>query len=347
MIEAKRERLERPLALTSGDPSGIGPEIALRAWLRTHDDAASPGFFIIADPAHLSDLAGHFGWTIPIAETDPAGASALFGRALPVVSLGQRIMGRPGEPDPRDAAATIASIERCVECVRLGLAPALVTNPISKEVLHRAGFPHPGHTEFLAELALRHFNETRRPVMMLWSADLAVVPATIHVPLKDVPRLLTSALLVETGRIVAHDLKHRFGIESPRLAFAGLNPHAGEGGDIGREDIDIIKPALAELAQDGIAVSGPHPADTLFHAEARKRYDAVITMYHDQALIPIKTLAFDQAVNVTLGLPFIRTSPDHGTAFDIAGKGLADPTSLLAALRLAQRLAFAECPVIS
>jgi 4-hydroxythreonine-4-phosphate dehydrogenase len=346
MNEARRERLEQPLALTSGDPSGIGPEIALRAWLQTHDDAASPGFFIIADPAHLSDLAQDLGWTIPIAETDPAGASALFGRALPVVPLGHRVLGKPGQPDPRDAAATIASIERCVECVRADLAPALVTNPISKEVLHRAGFAHPGHTEFLAELALRHFNETRRPVMMLWSPDLAVVPATIHVPLKEVPGLLTFALLVETGRIVAHDLKHRFGIASPRLAFAGLNPHAGEGGDMGREDIDIIKPALAELARD-IIVSGPHPADTLFHAEARKRYDAVIAMYHDQALIPIKTLAFDQAVNVTLGLPFIRTSPDHGTAFDIAGKGVADPTSLLAALRLAQRLAFAECPVIS
>jgi 4-hydroxythreonine-4-phosphate dehydrogenase len=346
MIEASRERLEQPLALTSGDPSGIGPEIALRAWLSTHDDKASPGFFIVADPAHLSSLARQFGWTVPIAETDPAGATALFERALPVVAIGHSVVGQPGQPHPQDAAATIASIERCVEFVRAGQASALVTNPISKEVLHRAGFRHPGHTEFLAELALRHFNESRRPVMMLWSPSLAVVPATIHVPLKDVPGLLTTALLIETGRIVAHDLKSRFGIDAPRLAFTGLNPHAGEGGDMGREEIDIIKPALVELAHD-IIVSGPHPGDTLFHAEARNHYDAVIAMYHDQALIPIKTLAFDQAVNVTLGLPFIRTSPDHGTAFDIAGRGVANPTSLLAALRLAQRLAFAECPVIS
>ncbi len=347
MIDAEPARFGHPLALTCGDPSGIGPEIALRALLRTHGDREAPAFFIIADPAHLSRLTHQFGWTIPIMETDPAGASSLFAEALPVVPLGLPILGRPGEPHPQDAPATIASIERCVDYVRKGLASAVVTNPISKEVLHRAGFVHPGHTEFLAELALRHFNETRRPVMMLWSPGLAVVPATIHIPLRDVPRVLTTALLVETGRIVAHDLRHRFGIDAPRLAFAGLNPHAGEGGDMGREDIDIIKPALAELTREGIAVSGPHPADTLFHAEARKRYDAVIAMYHDQALIPIKTLAFDQAVNVTLGLPFIRTSPDHGTAFDIAGKGVADPASLLAALQLAQRLAFAECPVIS
>jgi 4-hydroxythreonine-4-phosphate dehydrogenase len=180
--------------------------------------------------------------------------------------------------------------------------------------------------------------------MMLWSQELAVVPATIHIPLAEVPKALSRELIVETGRIVARDLKQRFGIAAPRLAFTGVNPHAGEGGDMGREEIDIIKPALAKLARD-IAVSGPHPADTLFHAEARKHYDTVIAMYHDQALIPIKTLAFDQAVNVTLGLPFVRTSPDHGTAFDIAGKGIARPASLLAALELAQRLALAECPV--
>jgi 4-hydroxythreonine-4-phosphate dehydrogenase len=338
MTEAALERSAEPLALTCGDPSGIGPEITLRAWLTTHDNRDAPAFFVVTDPAHISALAATLGWDVPIIEVDPANAEGSFRSALPVVPVGASIVGKPGMPDLHDALITIGSIEQCVDHVRTGKASALVTNPISKEVLHRAGFPHPGHTEFLAELALRHFHVERRPVMMLWSHELAVVPATIHIPLADVPRLLTFELLVETGRLVAHDLKHRFGIARPRLAFAGLNPHAGEGGDIGRQEIDIIKPALVELARD-IDVSGPHPADTLFHAEARRSYDAVIAMYHDQALIPIKTLAFDQAVNVTLGLPFIRTSPDHGTAYDIAGKGLARPTSLIAALRLAQRLA--------
>jgi 4-hydroxythreonine-4-phosphate dehydrogenase len=335
----ERETLDRPLALSCGDPSGIGPEIALQAWLATHQDDNAAAFFVVADPAQLARLAQQLGWDVPIAETSPALAQAYFRQALPVVPLTQSVLGKPGQPDLRDAASTISSIERCVEYVWKGDAAALVTNPISKEILHRAGFPHPGHTEFLAQLAMR-------PVMMLWSQDLAVVPATIHIPLAEVPRHLTFDLLVETGRIVATDLKHRFGVAQPRLAFTGLNPHAGEGGDMGREEIDIIKPALAELARE-IMVSGPHPADTLFHAEARKHYDAVIAMYHDQALIPIKTLAFDQAVNVTLGLPFIRTSPDHGTAFDIAGQGRANPASLLAALRLAQRLALAACPVTS
>jgi 4-hydroxythreonine-4-phosphate dehydrogenase len=344
MIDAQREKAGFPLALTCGDPSGIGPEIALRAWLTTHLNDQAPSFFIIADPGHLSALAARLGWDIPILETDPDKAAVLFQRGLPVVPIGRSVTGAPGRPDLKDASITIGSIERCVEYVRAGEAAAIVTNPISKEVLYRAGFSHPGHTEFLAELSLRHFDLRRRPVMMLWSEELAVVPATIHVPLAEVPRLLTFELLIETGRIVAHDLSHRFGVTRPRLAFTGLNPHAGEGGDMGREEIDVIRPALAELAKD-IVVSGPHPADTLFHAGARKHYDAVIAMYHDQALIPIKTLAFDQAVNVTLGLPFIRTSPDHGTAFDIAGQGVANPASLIAALQLAQRLARAECPV--
>jgi 4-hydroxythreonine-4-phosphate dehydrogenase len=344
MMPAQDERHGPPLALTCGDPSGIGPEIAMRTWLETRGDPQAPRFFIIGDPAYLAGLARQLGWPVAIAEADPAQARSLFAQALPVIPIGQSVMGQPGRPDPRDAQITIGAIERSVILVRTGEAAALVTNPISKEVLHRAGFAHPGHTEFLAELARLHFNETRRPVMMLWSPDLAVVPATIHIPLADVPAHLTRELLIETGRIVAHDLTRRFGIARPRLAFTGLNPHAGEAGDIGREEIDIIAPALAVLAQE-MVVSGPHPADTLFHARARQNYDAVIAMYHDQALVPIKTIAFDEAVNVTLGLPFIRTSPDHGTAFDIAGKGIANPASLLAALRLAQRLALAECPV--
>jgi 4-hydroxythreonine-4-phosphate dehydrogenase len=228
-----------------------------------------------------------------------------------------------------------------------GEAAAVVTNPVSKEILHRAGFKHPGQTEFMGELAQRLFGASGSPVMLLWSPTLAVVPATIHVPLASVPGLVTESLILDTVRIVARDFTTRFGIARPRIAVTGLNPHAGEGGDMGREEIDIIAPALARLAGEGYAVSGPHPADTLFHAAARARYDVAVTMYHDQALIPIKTLAFDSAVNVTLGLPFIRTSPDHGTAYDIAGQGVADASSLIAALGLAGRLSGqdrAACP---
>jgi len=338
-----------PLALTCGDPSGIGPEIALLAWLRTHDDPAASPFFIVGDAEHFSALAHKLGWAVPVAEATPDAASPLFPQALPVVSLGMRVAGASGQPEARDAAITIRSIEQCVTFVKEGLAAAVVTNPISKEVLHRSGFAHPGHTEFLAELALQHYGEKRRPVMMLWSPELAVVPATIHVPLTEVPKLLTKELLVETGHIVVRDMQRRFGLAHPRLVLTGLNPHAGEGGDMGHEEIDIIRPAVEALQRDlpEAQISGPHPADTLFHARARETYDACIGMYHDQALIPIKTLAFDTGVNVTLGLPFVRTSPDHGTAFDIAGKGIARPDSLLAAIALAARLTHAPLTAAS
>ena len=222
--------------------------------------------------------------------------------------------------------------------VRAGRAGAVVTNPIAKSVLYRAGFSHPGHTEFLAELAAQG-GLPPRPVMMLWSPILAVVPVTIHVALRDAIAHLTMEDIVATGRIVAHDLRTRFGIAQPRIAVSGLNPHAGEDGSLGREDIDIIAPAVAQLRKDGVDVRGPLSADTMFHEAARRTYDCALCMYHDQALIPIKTLAFDDGVNVTLGLPFVRTSPDHGTAFDIAGTGRANPSSLIAALRLAARMA--------
>jgi 4-hydroxythreonine-4-phosphate dehydrogenase len=339
---ARRDRL--PLALSRGDPAGIGPELALKAWLATHDDERAPAFVSVAEPDHLEALAADLRLVVPIERTDAMSAAGVFPRALPVLPLTSRVMSRPGAPQVEDAAATLASIETCVALVHAGEACAIVTNPISKESLYRAGFAHPGHTEFLAELAGRVFGVTARPVMLLWSPELAVVPATIHVPLADVPRRLTRALLVETGQIVARDFAARFGIANPRLAFTGLNPHAGEGGAMGREDIEIIAPAIAELAALGLKVSGPHPADTMFHQAARQAYDVAIAMYHDQALIPIKTLAFESAVNVTLGLPFVRTSPDHGTAFDIAGKGIADPQSLIAALRLADRLARQNLP---
>jgi 4-hydroxythreonine-4-phosphate dehydrogenase len=336
-----REVSALPLALTQGDPSGIGPEIAIKAWRKARDRQTHP-FFVLGDPAHFERVSRALRLEVPIAASTAEDAEGRFGHALPIVPLKASVIGTPGQPSPADAAATIEAIERAIEMVAAESACAIVTNPIAKEVLYTAGFPHPGHTEFLGELASRHFGQTAHPVMMLWSPDLAVVPATIHVPLADVPSRLTRDLLVETGRIVANDMVRRFCIAEPRLVFCGLNPHAGEGGSIGREEIDIISPAIEVLRRDGVRASGPFPADTLFHAAARTRYDAVIAMYHDQALIPIKTIAFDSAVNVTLGLPFVRTSPDHGTAFDIAGQGVADPSSLIAAIDLAARLARAD-----
>ncbi|MBG0809732.1 4-hydroxythreonine-4-phosphate dehydrogenase PdxA [Methylosinus sp. H3A] len=326
-----------PLALTQGDPSGIGPELTLKAWIARRARALPP-FFVLADPAQLARTAAALGLEIALREVAPQEARAVFDTALPVVPHGFSVCGAPGAADPADAVATIRSIERAVELVVGGEARALVTNPIAKNVLYAAGFAHPGHTEFLAALAERRFGRSFRPVMMLYAEELAVVPATIHVALAEVPRLLTRALLVETGEIVAADLTSRFGLASPRLAFAGLNPHAGESGAMGREEIEVIAPAVAELRARGIDASGPHPADTMFHAAARARYDVAICPTHDQALIPIKTLAFDRGVNVTLGLPFVRTSPDHGTAFDIAGKGIAEATSLIEAIRLADRM---------
>jgi len=328
-----------PLALTQGDPSGIGPELTLKAWLKTHDQPDAPPFLAVANPDRLAAIARDLDLKVPVKIVAGAEAAPVFRHALPVYALNHSVAGKPGTPDVRDAAGTIASIETCVRLIRAGEASAIVTNPIAKELFYRASFRHPGHTEFLAELAERYFDERARAVMLIWSPQFAVVPATIHVPLARVPALLTRELLVETGVIVAQGLASRFGIKSPRLAFTGLNPHAGEGGTMGREEIEIVAPALADLAASGVAVSGPHAADSLFRPGARKSYHAVVAMYHDQALIPVKTVAFERAVNVTLGLPLIRTSPDHGTAFDIAGKGIADPASLIAALRLAGKLA--------
>jgi 4-hydroxythreonine-4-phosphate dehydrogenase len=276
---------------------------------------------------------------IRLAESGPADVHARFRTALPVQPLGVAASAEPGKPDASSASAARAAIEQGVALVQRGQVSALVTNPIAKSVMQAAGFPFPGHTEFLAKLA-----GAARPVMLIWSEELAVVPVTIHVRLAEVPRLLTTDLIVETGRITARDLARRFGIAKPRLAVCGLNPHAGEHGMLGHEEEKIIRPAVERLKAEGIAASGPWSADTLFHREARKRYDVALGMYHDQVLVPAKTLAFDRAVNVTLGLPFVRTSPDHGTAFDLAGTGKADPSSLLAALRLARKLASAEAP---
>ena len=332
-----------PLLLTQGDPAGIGPELILKAWLR-REEARLPPFAAVADPGFLERVAQSQGWTIPIVPVDPSRIRAAFPDALPVVPLASPVSATPGRPDPAYASSVIESIETAVRLVRDGAASALVTNPIAKHVLYEAGFRHPGHTEFLAALAADAEGRVPHPVMMLWSEELAVVPVTVHIPLSAVPSRLTTDLIVLTGRIVARELRERFGISHPRLALAGLNPHAGENGAMGSEDLGIVAPAAEILRQEGIAVSGPLPADTMFHARARSRYDAALAMYHDQALIPIKTIAFDEAVNVTLGLPFVRTSPDHGTAFDIAGKGIAQPSSLEAAIRLAARLGARAAP---
>jgi 4-hydroxythreonine-4-phosphate dehydrogenase len=330
--------VEIPLALSVGDPSGVGPEIAIAAW-KARDALAVPPFYLLADPQLIAARAGHIGACVEIAETTAAQASRLFSRALPVVPLSARFVDSPGRPDAANAAGTVEAIDRAVADCLAGRAAAVVTCPIAKKPLYDAGFRFPGHTEYLAHLASLHTGTEVMPVMMLTGPDLSTVPVTIHIPLAKVPEALTTELIVATARITASDLVSRFGISKPRLAVAGLNPHAGEGGAMGIEDDQIIRPAIDILRAEGIAAFGPLPADTMFHARARLGYDVAICMYHDQALIPAKALAFDEAVNVTLGLPFIRTSPDHGTAFDIAGKGIARTDSLIAALKLARRLA--------
>jgi len=333
-----------PLALTLGDPAGIGPEIALAAW-RARAAYALPAFALIGDPDHLGRVAGHLGVETAIGVVASIEeAAAVFDEALPVLPLAASVSATPGVPDPANAPAVIESIDRAVALALAGRASGVVTCPIAKSVLYEAGFAHPGHTEYLAALAAAPGEAPPLSVMMLWSEGLAVVPVTVHIALADVPAALTRERILATARIVAHDLRTRFGVARPRLALAGLNPHAGEAGAMGREEIETIAPAIAALREEGIDATGPHPADTLFHARARAGYDAVLAMYHDQALVPIKTIAFDEAVNVTLGLPFVRTSPDHGTAFDIAGRGIARPDSLIAAIRLAGRLAGAAAP---
>jgi 4-hydroxythreonine-4-phosphate dehydrogenase len=331
----------QPLALTLGEPAGIGPDLALTVWHR-RAELNLPPFYIVADAEFLRRRAARLALDVPIATVTAATAAAAFASALPVVALDLAVSAEPGHPDRSSAPAAIASIRRAVADVLAGAAAAIVTNPAAKNVLYNWGFAEPGHTEFLATLVQEAIGKSLRPVMMLWSPELAVVPVTIHLPLRDIFARLSTELIVETGRVVARDLAVRFRLPRPRLVVAGLNPHAGENGAFGEEDRTIVAPAVAQLVAAGIDARGPLPADSLFHKAARASYDAALCMYHDQALIPIKTLAFDHAVNVTLGLPFVRTSPDHGTAFDIAGKGIADATSLIAALRLAARLAAAD-----
>lgn len=318
-----------PVIVSCGEPAGIGPEVAAKAWRSAR---ARLPFVWLGDPAHLPSGTPHR------CVTALSEAAAIAADALPVLAHPFPAPARPGQPAPENAAEVIAVIARAVRLVQAGEASALCTAPIHKGALHAgANFAFPGHTEFLAHLA------GDVPVAMMLASEaleppLRVVPATIHIALSEVPRAFTPALLRQIIALTEAGLRRDFGITSPRIAVAGLNPHAGEGGAMGTEEDDWIAPLLDELRAGGLAVSGPHPADTLFHPAARARYDAAICAYHDQALIPIKTLDFAGGVNLTLGLPFVRTSPDHGTAFDIAGRGIADPASMLAALEMAARL---------
>lgn len=324
-----------PLAITMGEPAGIGGELTLTAW-RQRKAFDLPPFYVIDCPKRLTALAATLGWQVPVEEINsPANAVERFEQALPVLPLHLPETGEPGVLNVANAGAVLASIEQAVAHVKAGQATALVTNPIHKSVLYEAGFPHPGHTEFLAELA----GDNARSVMMLACDELRVVPVTVHLSLARAAAALRMEEIIACGRITAAALQRDFGIATPRLAVAGLNPHAGEDGKMGMEEIDIIAPAVQALRQGGIDCIGPLAADTMFHKDARATYDAALCMYHDQALIPLKTLDFHGGVNITLGLPFIRTSPDHGTALPIAGQGKANPNSFINAIKLAAEMA--------
>jgi len=328
---------DAPLALTLGDPAGIGPDITLLAFAARSQETV-PSFVLLGDTNVLAGRAEALGLSVPIVSVASAREAAQrFAEALPVLPIDVPGPVAAGRPDLAAMPAVKQSIERAVDLVLKGEARAVVTNPVSKALLYQAGFTFPGHTEYLAALAGGD-GAPPHPVMMLVAGPFKVVPITIHIPLKDVPRALTRELILETIRITDEDLRRFFGYVRPRLAVSGLNPHAGEDGSLGTEEIDIIAPAIEAARAQGIDVTGPYPADTLFHETARERYDAALCMYHDQALVPFKTLAFEEGVNVTLGLPFVRTSPDHGTAFDIAGTDQANPRSLIEALRLADAM---------
>jgi len=325
-----------PLAISMGEPAGIGPDIILQLYSR-RAALGLPAFVVFGHPGFLASRAERLGLVLRIAEADPDEAAATFGDALPVSPVDGMVPDHPGKPSPVSAHVVIDAIAAAVRSTLAGQCSGVVTAPIHKGALYHAGFRHPGHTEFLAELCANG-GKPRLPVMMLAHEELRAVPLTIHVPLREVPGLISRRLIFETLAVMAHDLRQRFGVKQPRIAVAGLNPHAGEGGSIGREDVEIIGPAVADARAEGIDAVGPLPADTLFFPPHWRQYDAVLAMYHDQALIPIKTVAFDAGVNVTLGLPIVRTSPDHGTALDLAGTGRASAASFAAAIAMAQRM---------
>jgi len=316
-----------PLAISLGDPAGIGPEVIAKCW-DSRDAFGLPPFVAIGDPRSVAAI-----WDGPIEVIDdPRQADSAFDVGLPLIQLNAPHSDMPGHPSVAGAHCSLDSLEIAVGLTRSGSAAAVVTGPVAKEQLYAIGFQHPGQTEFVAE---RCGVSPGNVVMMLAGPTLRTVPVTTHLPLSEVQRHLTSALIESRGRAALRGLQRNFGIPEPRLAISGLNPHAGEGGRLGIEEVEIIEPAIAALAAEGWRVSGPHPADTMFHTRARANYDAALCMYHDQALIPIKALHFEDAVNVTLGLPIVRTAPDHGTAFDIAGQDRADPRPMAAAIRMA------------
>ncbi|HEV2363505.1 MAG TPA: 4-hydroxythreonine-4-phosphate dehydrogenase PdxA [Caulobacteraceae bacterium] len=326
---------DAPLALSLGEPGGIGPEIAVKAWEAMREDG--PAFFAVGDAAAIDRASPLSGATVRIADPDEAGAA--FADALPVIDRPLAIAVEPGQPSSAAAASVVGWIAEAARLTLEGRASALVTGPIAKNTLYEGGFAFPGHTEFLGQLAGAKEDGGRGPVMMLVAGDLRASLVTIHEPLARVPSLLTKAAIVNAGLVTARALQADFGFEAPRLAVAGLNPHAGEDGSIGREETETIGPAVAALRAAGVDARGPFPADSLFHAEARSRFDGALCLYHDQALIPAKLIDFWGGVNLTLGLAIVRASPDHGVALDIAGKGLARPDSLIAALRLAHDIA--------
>lgn len=319
-----------------GEPAGIGPDIILMTYAR-RAELDLPPFIVFGHAEFLARRAARLGLEILVTETTPDEAADVFGTALPVCQIEGVVADRPGEIDPLAAPVVIEAIAAAVAAVKAGQCRGVVTAPINKAALYAAGFRHPGHTEYLASLCAEGGVEPL-PVMMLAHEDLRTVPLTIHVPISAVPAMIKGELIVDTLRVMARDLRDRFGIEKPRIAVAGLNPHAGEDGSIGREDMDVIAPAIAAARAEGIDAVGPLPGDTLFYPPHWRNYDAVLAMYHDQALIPIKTVAFDAGVNVTLGLPIVRTSPDHGTAFSLAGTGKASIRSFVAAIAMADRM---------
>lgn len=327
-----------PLALTMGDPSGIGLDLTITAWT-LRDELNLPAFIYIGDIHVLAARAHALDIDIEVTECQPEEAAHHFATSIPALHIPCPHIVVIGEPSPDNAPAIIGSIETAVKLCQNGDVSGVVTNPIAKSVLYEAGFLHPGHTEFLAELCKGHADKAPLPIMLLAGPELKSVPVTIHIPLMKIMDTLTTELIIQTARITAQDLTHRFGIAHPRLAISGLNPHAGEDGALGHEDADIIQPAIEALLAQGFDVIGPLPADTMFHEDARKTFDVAICMYHDQALIPAKALGFHDAVNATLGLDIIRTSPDHGTAFSIAGKNIARHDSLVAALHMAHDMA--------
>ncbi len=329
------------IALTVGEPSGIAPDVTIDAWL-SRTESAVPPFVFVGPSTVLENRAAQMGRPIKTVKSDAHQARRHFRDAIPCLADDLTGTVEPGKPSALNAADVVRSIEQSVALVGSGSCSAVVTNPVQKETLAHNGFPYPGHTEFLGDLARSIFGVNCMPVMMLAAPDLKTVPVTVHVALREAIGALSTEKIVDTGLTVASDLTRFFGIDRPRLAVAGLNPHAGEGGLMGEEDHLIIGPAVRQLIAQGIDAKGPLPADTMFHEAARRTYDAALCMYHDQALIPVKTLAFENAVNVTLGLPFVRTSPDHGTALDIVGSGTADASSLIAALELAEKMAGAS-----